>query len=213
MNRYNLRKRPTTANMIWQAAETLPKSYEAFPLVMLDTCKKYDCALDHKYSRRLALVASKLKKLRFDRHRYPTSHRYHERYRKQFVTRDPNFDKLPFDPQAMLDAFISVKNESIFNHAHYVDEFCPLHLIMQATAEMLWVLEKNLEPNRKIVKAFKKKFRDGTHDYKRVNLCRHLGYYSYTRHDILTIRKEYNYAQIESKDGDTDSTTTTAPAN
>lgn len=190
MSHYQLRVKPPTSSAIWDAAETLPKSYNAFPAFMLASSKKGDCALNHKHSRRLALCASKLRKLRFDRHQYPTNYRNYWRYRKQFETRDPNFNNLPFDPQAMLEAFNQAKNEYTYNQPHYVDEFCPLHIIMQATAEMLWVLEKRLEPDRQIVRKFQRRFRDGTHNYKRKNLCRHLGYYSYRRQDIIALLKK-----------------------
>ena len=166
---------------------------------MLDSSKKNDCVRDHKQSRRLARCASKLKRLRFDRRLYPTNHRNYWRYRKQFETKEPCFNDLPFDPQAMIAAFNASKNELFFDEPHYVDDFCPLHIMMQATAEMLWVLEKRLEPNKKIVKKFQRNFRDGTHNYKRKCLCRYLSVYSYTRQDILDSFNTPNKAIDENK--------------
>lgn len=185
MDRYNLRKRPTDVSAIWEAAETLPKSYNTLGTFMLIPSKRDDYVKDHKQSRRLSCCANKIRGLRFDRRRYPTNWRNFWRYKKQFQTHHPNFDNISFDPQALLKAFHAQRNELLFDEPHYVNQNCPLHIMMQATADMLWTLEKRLDPQPKKVKEFQRRFRDGTHNYKRKCLCRYLSKYSYTRQDIL----------------------------
>ena len=204
MSKYNLRLREPKLTALWEAAEALPKSYEVFDCFMLDACKRNDCTLDHKRSRKLAICANKLRGLRFDRHRYPTNYRNYWRYRKQFESREPDFNKIPFDPQAMIEAFHAAKNELAFDEPHYIDVFCPLHIMMQATAEMLWTLEKRLQRNKQVLRAFQRKFRSGVHNYKRKCMCRHLGYYSYTRQDILDILRLKKDNQTKTKDGQED---------